>query len=161
MASSGDPHVGMTSVQPGESASSDYGNASGPRAGFWQRFGASFIDGILVAILSRVLEVALKGGAGFGLAVLLGLAYYVSLEGGSTGQTIGKKALGIRVVGFDTGGPIGYGRATIRYFGRIVSSIVVFLGYFWMLWDKEKQCWHDKFANDVVVPVSAYPVARD
>src|SRR5580658_6269659 len=78
---------------------------SGPRAGFWQRFGASFIDGILVAIVSRVLEAALKGGAGFGLSVLLGLAYYVSLEGGSTGQTIGKKALGIRVIGFDTGGP--------------------------------------------------------
>ena len=32
------------------------------------------------------------------------------------------------------------------------------LGYFWMLWDREKQTWHDKFANDVVVPTSAYPV---
>ena len=27
-----------------------------------------------------------------------------------------------------------------------------------MLWDREKQCWHDKFANDAVVPTSAYPV---
>jgi len=38
---------------------------------------------------------------------------------------------------------------------------VIFLGFFWMLWDKEKQCWHDKLASDVVVPVSAYPLARD
>jgi hypothetical protein len=29
--------------------------------------------------------------------------------------------------------------------------------YRWMPWDKESQCWHDKFAGDVVVPVSAYP----
>jgi len=39
-----------------------------------------------------------------------------------------------------------------------VSWVVFLLGYLWMLWDSEKQCWHDKFAGDVVVPVSAYPV---
>lgn len=38
-----------------------------------------------------------------------------------------------------------------------MSAIVIFIGYLWMLWDKESQCWHDKFAGDVVVPVSAYP----
>jgi uncharacterized RDD family membrane protein YckC len=43
--------------------------------------------------------------------------------------------------------------------GRILSAIVCLLGYFWMLWDKEKQTWHDKFAASVVVPTSAYPVA--
>ena len=45
----------------------------------------------------------------------------------------------------------------MRYFGRWVSAIPCLLGYFWMLWDKEKQTWHDKFATDVVVPVDAYP----
>ena len=59
---------------------------------------------------------------------------------------------------FRTGGSIGYGRAFIRWIGRYVSAIACLLGYFWMLWDKEKQTWHDKFANDVVVPESAYPV---
>jgi uncharacterized RDD family membrane protein YckC len=135
------------------------GAASGPRAGFWRRFGAVFIDGILLGVLGAVLAAALKG-AGSPIAFVIGVAYYVLLEGGATGQTVGKKAMGIRVIGFDTGGPIGYGRATIRYFGRWVSAIVILLGYFWMLWDKEKQCWHDKFANDVVVPVSAYPVSH-
>ena len=43
--------------------------------------------------------------------------------------------------------------------GRWVSAIACLLGYFWMLWDKEMQTWHDKFATDVVVPVSSYPVA--
>jgi uncharacterized RDD family membrane protein YckC len=65
---------------------------------------------------------------------------------------------GIRVISLNDGGPIGYGRAFIRWIGRYVSAIVFFLGYFWMLWDKESQCWHDKFAGDVVVPVSAYPL---
>ena len=99
-------------------------------------------------------------GAGYGLGIIIGAAYFVYFEGGPTGQTFGKKAMGIRVIDFKTGGPIGYGRAFIRYIGRIVSEIPIFLGYFWMLWDKEKQCWHDKFASDVVVPVADYPPPR-
>ena len=78
------------------------------------------------------------------------------LEGGPSGATVGKKALGIRVYDFARR-PIGYGRGFIRYFTRILSAIPFFLGYFWMIWDKEKQCWQDKFAGSVVVPVDAYP----
>ena len=40
------------------------------------------------------------------------------------------------------------------FLGRLVSAIVFYIGYLWMLWDKEKQCWHDKFAGDLVVPVT-------
>ena len=87
------------------------------------------------------------------LNLLAGIAYYTYLEG-TSGQTLGKKALGIRVVDLGGGGSIGFGRAFLRYIGRIVSAIPLFLGYFWMLWDKEKQTWHDKFANSVVVPDS-------
>ena len=54
------------------------------------------------------------------------------------------------------GGPIGYSRALVRFLMRIISGAVFYLGYLWMLWDKEKQCWHDKAANDVVVPADAY-----
>ncbi|HEY6759401.1 MAG TPA: RDD family protein [Baekduia sp.] len=121
------------------------------RAGFWIRFGASFVDGIIVGIPALVLEAALKG-VGSGLALLLGIVYYSAFEGGETGQTFGKRACGIRVVDASTGGPIGYARGFLRYIGRIVSSIPIFLGYFWMLWDPNKQTWHDKIANSVVVP---------
>ncbi len=51
------------------------------------------------------------------------------------------------------------GRAGLRYVGRIASTIPCLLGYFWMLWDSEKQTWHDKIATTVVVATSAYPVA--
>ena len=57
-----------------------------------------------------------------------------------------------------TGGSIGFSRAVLRFFAAILSALVFYLGYFWMLWDSEKQTWHDKIAGDVVVPVSAYPV---
>jgi uncharacterized RDD family membrane protein YckC len=133
---------------------------SGPRAGFWQRFAAAFIDGILLGIVNIVLRATLGVAAGEGLGLLVGLGYFGYLEGSPSGQTIGKRALGIRVVDFNTGGPIGFGRALLRYVARFLSAIAIFLGYFWMLWDKEKQTWHDKIAGDVVVPVSAYPVEK-
>lgn len=130
--------------------------ASGPRAGFWRRFGAVLIDGIIVGIPFAILFAALKG-VGYALGLVIAIGYFVYFEGAPTGQTFGKKALGIRVIDFNTGGPIGPGRAFIRYIGRIVSSIPIYLGYFWMLWDGEKQTWHDKFAGSVVVPVADYP----
>jgi uncharacterized RDD family membrane protein YckC len=133
---------------------------SGPRAGFWQRFGASFIDGILIGVVGAIVQVTTNQTAGSVLALALGIAYYGWLEGGPSGQTIGKRALGIRVYDFREGGPIGFGRAVLRYFGRIVSTIPCLLGYLWMLWDGEKQTWHDKIAGSVVVPASAYPVER-
>jgi uncharacterized RDD family membrane protein YckC len=134
------------------------GGPSGPRAGFWQRFGAVLVDGIIIFVVELILIAVLKN-VGRILALILSVAYIVYFEGGPTGQTIGKRALGIRVVSFDTGGPIGYGRAFVRYIGKIISGIFIFLGYLWMLWDGERQCWHDKMASDVVVPVAAYPVS--
>jgi uncharacterized RDD family membrane protein YckC len=91
-------------------------------------------------------------------SLVLSLSYFSYFEGGRTGQTIGKRALGIRVIDFRAGGPIGYGRGLLRTIARYLSAIVFFLGYLWMLWDREKQCWHDKIAGTVVVPVDAYPV---
>jgi uncharacterized RDD family membrane protein YckC len=135
------------------------GAASGPRAGFWRRLGAAFLDGLVLSIPQFVLIAVLPDAAAviYVLFLIIQIGYYVYLEGGETGQTIGKRALGIRVYDLRQGGPIGYGRAFIRYIGRYVSSIVILLGYLWMLWDGEKQTWHDKFAGSVVVPTDAYP----
>ena len=160
------------------------------KAGFWARFAALIIDGIIVGLFGIPAQIALRTGstkvercsidssgnfdptgnvdnglcevptgttwAIFGvlllLAVVAGIIYYAKLEGGS-GQTIGKRALGIRVVDTRTGGSIGTGRGVGRYFARIVSAIVCYLGYLWMLWDPEKQTWHDKMVNSYVVKV--------
>ena len=84
------------------------------------------------------------------IALIAGIVYFAKLEGGS-GQTLGKRALGIKVVDARTGGSIGTGRGVGRWFARIPSALVCFLGYFWMLWDPEKQTWHDKMTTSYVV----------
>lgn len=88
-----------------------------------------------------------------GLLALAGaLVYYAKLEGGPSGQTVGKKALGIKVVDATTGGPIGGGRAVGRYlFKSFISGNLCFLGYLWSLWDGRKQTWHDKVVTSVVI----------
>ncbi len=139
------------------------GGPSGPRASFWQRLGAFVID----YIVQLVVIVVFVGGlaavseslavVGYLIAVIVLIAYFVMLEGGPTGQTLGKKALGIRVYDLKQGGPIGYGRGFIRWIGRIASSILL-IGYLWSIWDSEKQTFHDKFAGSVVVPTDTYPV---
>lgn len=133
--------------------------ASGPRAGFWSRLVALLVDWGLILAMLWVLTILLRG-VGLALTLLIDVGYFVFLEGGPRGQTIGKRVMGIRVIGFDTGGPIGYGRALVRWFGRILSGVALGLGYLWMLWQPEKQCWHDSLAVDVVVPESAYPPLR-
>jgi uncharacterized RDD family membrane protein YckC len=147
----------MTEPWDGVSAA-DPRAVPGPRAGFWQRFGASFIDGLIVGLVAEILDFVLSRPVASVAGVLISVSYYVSLEGGPRGAGLGKQFMGIRVIDLTTGQPIGSGRAFIRWIGRLVSFVCLLLGYFWMLWDPQKQCWHDKFAGDVVVPTSAYPV---
>lgn len=125
------------------------------RAGWWRRFFAALVDGILLAIVQAILRVFIGDTGGIGLGLLIDIAYFTYFHG-STGQTPGNAALSIKVVDLrdGTGRPIGYGRAFIRWLGSILSAIVLFLGYFWMLWDPEKQTWHDKMAGSVVVDLN-------
>jgi uncharacterized RDD family membrane protein YckC len=139
---------------PPESYSS---GPSGPRAGFWVRFGALLVDLLVLLIPSIILLLIFKQGAAYqAISTLMSLAYFTYFEGGPSGQTIGKKVLGIRVYDFRQGGSIGYGRGLLRQIGKYISGFVFGLGYLWMLWDKEKQTWHDKIAGSVVVPADAY-----
>ena len=123
------------------------------RASFGKRFLAALLDGILVGVVGGILGAILGGGAaGQALSTAIGLGYYIYFEGGQ-GATLGKKALGLRVVSTSGASPIGYGSAAVRYVGRIVSAIPLALGYVGMLWDKDKQTWHDKMASTYVVNV--------
>jgi uncharacterized RDD family membrane protein YckC len=149
------------SVDPQQPPATSYssGGPSGPRASFGRRLVAYLIDTILIGIIYGIAYVISKP-LGTVASIVVGLVYFSYFDGSARGQTIGKMALGIRVIDFRGGGPIGFGRGFIRWLGRIVSSIPCFLGYFWMLWDKEKQAWDDKIATTVVVPVEAYPIDK-
>jgi uncharacterized RDD family membrane protein YckC len=130
---------------------------SGPRAGFWIRFGAALIDGLIVGVVSNLIFRAIGVSTAVSelISLVLSLSYFTYFEG-STGQTLGKRAVGIRVIGFDSGETIGYGRAATRYVASLLSGLCIFIGYLWMLWDREKQTWHDKLSTSVVVPVGDY-----
>jgi len=149
----------MASEQPAFPPPGAGAKPSGPRAGFWIRFGAALIDGIPLGIIGFAIGKA-AGTGGNILGLVVALAYYSYFEGSPSGQTIGKKLCGIRVIDFNGGGSIGYVRAGTRYLMSIVSGFAILLGYLWMLWDSEKQTWHDKVSTSVVVPVSSYPVEK-
>jgi uncharacterized RDD family membrane protein YckC len=137
------------------------GGPSGPRASFGRRAVALILDGVLLWIVYAIVWAVTNQGLASAVYLVVALVYYSYFEGGPTGQTLGKRAMGIRVYDFSSaGGPIGFGRGAIRFLGRILSSLACGLGYLWMLWDREKQCWQDKIATTVVVPVSSYPVQQ-
>lgn len=127
--------------------------------GFWIRFGAAIIDGVIVSIMNGVI-------AGLISLVLPRLTYEpVSMFGiflpwlyywlfiGLKGQTPGKMAFSIKVVNAQGDRP-GLGGAALReVLGKLISTIGLFLGFLWIAWDREKQGWHDKIASTHVVKV--------
>ncbi|MHB8295825.1 MAG: RDD family protein [Acidimicrobiales bacterium] len=124
------------------------------------RFLAWLIDVLVLGVVGGVFLRVLGLNAGRALDFLLNLVYFTYLLGAPRGQTLGCMVMRIRVISLADGGPIGYGRGAIRYLMTIVSTIPLFLGYFWMLWGTEKQTWQDKVAGSVVVPVSQYPISQ-
>lgn len=81
------------------------------------------------------------------------VATYIVRRIASTGQTIGKRWLGIKVVGADTGLPIGMERSITRYLMFIVMALPLYLGYLSILSDNSgrNRGWHDQKANTIVV----------
>jgi uncharacterized RDD family membrane protein YckC len=71
---------------------------------------------------------------------------------GKTGQTWGRRIVGIKVVRETDGEPIGFGRALGRQaFAGFISAQIFYLGYLWMIWDDKQQTWHDKVVGSVVI----------
>ncbi len=83
------------------------------------------------------------------VGVLFVVAIYLRALGRS-GQTWGRRIARVRVVRNHTGAPIGFWRALGRQSFALATRTLV-LGYLWMLWDGERQTWHDKVADTVVV----------
>lgn len=130
------------------------------RVSFGKRLGAYLVDWVILVVISVIVGAVLPGALAQLVSLLLGLGYFTYLEGSPSGQTVGKRALSIRVVDSRTGGPLDYGKAAIRYVGKIISGIPIFLGFFWMLWDPQKETWHDKIATTTVVSAADFPVDR-
>lgn len=132
-------------------------------AGFWIRFGAKFIDGIIMQIIVRGLALLLGLGlnatgshsttTATWLSALLGTvvgATYSIWFNGKYGATPGKMACELRIVRSD-GSPLTYGRACGRYFAEIVSSLTLLIGYIMAGFDEEKRALHDRICDTRVI----------
>ena len=132
--------------------------------GFWIRLGAAIIDAVVVWLVSNVLSsvvylLPLFLDLSYFLLVVIvswlpGLLYYW-LFIGLKGQTLGKMAVGIKVVNVQGDRP-GLGVAALReILGKLISTIVLCLGFLWIAFDNNKQGWHDKIASTYVVKVES------
>ncbi|HWL83238.1 MAG TPA: RDD family protein [Roseomonas sp.] len=136
-------------------------------AGFGRRFLAQLVDGFLLGLVALLLEVvqgvvhALQGlpledgpSMASELLVQVIVALIVLLFWATRLATPGKLLLGLRIVDVQTGGRPAFPRMLARYLGYILSTLPLGLGYFWMLWDERRQCWHDKLGGTVVLRLS-------
>jgi uncharacterized RDD family membrane protein YckC len=136
-------------------------------AGFWLRAGALVIDVVIMLIGALVFGLALSvfGGmlgwdvdsvissitqVGRLIDLLIGWIYFAGMESSASGNTFGKRAVGIRVVDLQ-GQRISFGNATGRYFGKILSALIVLIGYFMAGFTARKQALHDMMAGTLVI----------
>ncbi len=148
----------------------DAGPASGPQAvgygGFWVRVVALIIDVVILTIASGVIATVFGvavvpsdgyeyspalAWANFGSVVLCWL-YFALLESSERGATVGKMAMGLRVVTGD-GRRLSFLNATGRYFAKILSSLFLGFGYLMVGFTERKRGLHDMLANTVVIKV--------
>jgi uncharacterized RDD family membrane protein YckC len=125
------------------------------RAGWGTRALAIIIDGIGIGIIAGAVSSILGGDATGtqyqGISTLLQAAYFTYFwSAAGKGQTLGSRALKIRVVKTD-GAYLDYVGAFLRYIGFIVSCAVLLIGVIWAAFDAQKQGWHDKIAGTYVV----------
>ncbi len=150
-------------------------------AGFWIRFVAAIIDGIIIGVPTAILFIVVEGQAignyttcvnsaaesgvvfnqcanaafnSLGLWQLGGLAVefiYFVLLWSQLGGTLGQRMLGLHVVDAATGQNISIARAIGRFVGYVISSFALGIGLIWAAFDPRKQGWHDKIASTFVV----------
>ena len=104
---------------------------------------------MLLGIGAGVLRLLL-GVLGAVLAVFAGWLYFALMESSASQATIGKTACGLRVTD-ESGRRISFGRATGRYFAKIVSALIFLIGFMMVGWTRRKQGLHDLIAGTLVV----------
>jgi uncharacterized RDD family membrane protein YckC len=132
-------------------------------AGFWIRFVAAIIDGVILYVASMAVELPLAGllksqrpevvlmAAGIGY--LIGLALGTTYEGVFVSRfaaTPGKMALNLKVVRPD-GSTVSLGRACGRYFAKILSLFILGIGYIMIGFDSQKRGLHDMLCDTRVI----------
>ncbi len=112
-------------------------------AGFWVRLLAVFIDVLIVGIPCGIMNL---DNAAVGVLLL----YQAILIGVWNGQTLGKRAMGIKVISTNGCHPTlgqGFGRAL----SKILSTMTLMIGYLMAAFDLQKRAMHDRIAGTLSV----------
>ncbi len=111
-------------------------------AGFFTRFVAALIDGIILFVVVITVTFLFSGSL-FGntftviLYYAINIAYYAGLESSSKQATLGKRVMDIKVTNTE-GGRISFGQGVGRFFGKYLSGLILCIGYLMIIWDKKK-----------------------
>ncbi len=139
-------------------------------AGFWKRYAAYFLDSFVVGIINLPVSVvfnligASSGNESLALAMsmvamlggfVIGIGYYAGFHASRGGATLGKMAVGIKVVRSD-GERITFMRGVGRYFGFILSSLTLMIGFIMAAFTQRKQALHDMLCDTLVVDKWAF-----
>lgn len=138
---------------------------SGGYASFVQRLGAYIADQGILFVVTYALTYFLDFGGvetvsgeeltrndtmGMIIALSLSWGYYALQESSAHQATFGKRMMGIVVTDMD-GRRLSFGRATLRYFGKLLSGLIFLLGYLMAAFTPRKQALHDYIAGTLVV----------
>jgi uncharacterized RDD family membrane protein YckC len=126
-------------------------------ASFGKRFLAALLDGVILSIINILVGFVLGlilGDAGTQVGSLVGILiawlYYAYQESSDKQATIGKQALKIVVTDLE-GKRIDFVKATIRYFSKIISALILLIGYIMAAFTEKKQALHDIIAGTLVL----------
>jgi uncharacterized RDD family membrane protein YckC len=125
-------------------------------ASFWDRFLAMVIDFVLLFLINWAVSVVLGinifqlSGDIIWFGNIVSLLYFIYFESSNKQATYGKQMMRIRVVG-KNGGRINAGQAAVRNLMKIVSTLLLFLGFIIAVFNDNKQALHDMVATTLVV----------
>jgi uncharacterized RDD family membrane protein YckC len=140
-------------------------------AGFWIRFVAALIDGILVGCANAIIGAVfgfshmslVRGGDPLAnlpilvaamtksiiVGTLLSWLYHAYMESSETQATLGKMVVGVKVSDVNLQ-RISFGQATARHFSKYISAMILMIGYIMAGFTEKKQALHDMIAGTVV-----------
>ena len=147
-----------------------------PYGGFWIRVLALLIDSVIISLVSVPITLLAAGAGilsivGMGdnpeparvlavvfsyliifvpLTIAIGWFYEALSTSGSWQATLGKLAVGLKVTDM-AGNRISFGRATGRHFARIISGMIMNIGYIMVAFTDRKQGLHDMIAGTLVM----------
>ena len=136
-------------------------------AGFWRRFVAYLIDSILLSVVTFLLLLllgAIADDAGAVIAYIIATVgwflYFAYFESSANQATVGKTALGIQVTDVN-GARLSFGKALGRNLAKILSALILYIGFIMAAFTAKKQALHDMIAGTLVVKKGAAPAAAD